>query len=291
MIVTDTDGSTRTYSLNVMVDTSDIYIKNVTSSDNRVTSIEMDEDDENYITIYGKAKSLNDIKDSLKFEFSDDVTKHELTVDDENDGSITLSSEYGGTVTYDIYYYYDYGSLAVDSITAKEQSEVTIDDCWVTYSTIYVDVQNVNNDVKEIFDKYLDVKFKSDTITGEVIKTDDGDYKYVITDKETKETRSYNIRCDIYYSGEYRVNDISGPDGILTEWDNYQEDNEYYIELWGTANTLEELIGQLKFSYGEKVLSGEIKTQDDGTYLVLKCKDDITYSYQIQYYHVSEDED
>ena len=27
MIVTDTDGSTRTYSLNVMVDTSDIYIK------------------------------------------------------------------------------------------------------------------------------------------------------------------------------------------------------------------------------------------------------------------------
>jgi len=39
------------------------------------------------------------------------------------------------------------------------------------------------------------------------------------------------------------------------------------------------------------VLSGEIKTQDDGTYLVLKCKDDITYSYQIQYYHVSEDED
>lgn len=154
-----------------------------------------------------------------------------------------------------------------------------------------MDVQNVNNDVKEIFDKYLDVKFKSDTITGEVIKTDDGDYKYVITDKETKETRSYNIRCDIYYSGEYRVNDISGPDGILTEWDNYQEDNEYYIELWGTANTLEELIGQLKFSYGEKVLSGEIKTQDDGTYLVLKCKDDITYSYQIQYYHVSEDED
>lgn len=291
MIVSDTDGSTRTYSLNVMVDTSDIYIKNVTSSDNRVTSIEMDEDDENYITIYGKAKSLNDIKDSLKFECSEDVAGYEISVDEGGNGKIKLTSEYGGTVTYDIYYYYDYGSLAVDSITSKDQDKVDEDSIDVTYSTIYVNIQNVNNDVKEIFDKYLDVRFKSDTITGEVIKTDDGDYRYVITDKETKETRSYNIRCNIRYSEEYRVNDISGPDGILTEWGNYQENNEYYIELWGTTDTLEELIGQLKFSYGEKVLSGEIKTQNNGTYLVLKCKDDITYSCQIQYHHVSEDED
>lgn len=290
MIITDTDGSTRTYSLYTITDTSDIYIKNVTSSDDRVTSIEIDDDDDCYITIYGTTKSLDDIKDSLKFEFSDDVTEHELSIESDNDGRIRLSSEYGEK-TYYIEYYYDYGDLAVDNITAKEQSEVTLDDSWITYSTIYVDIRNVHNDVKEIFDKYLDVKFKTDTITGEVIKTDDGDYKYVITDKETKETRSYNIICDIDYSEEYKVNGISGPDEILTDWDDYQDDGEYYIELWGKADTLEELIGQLEFSYGEKVLSGEIKTENGETYLVLKCKDDITYSYRIQYYHVSEDEE
>ena len=155
MIVTDTDGSTRTYSLNVMVDTSDIYIKNVTSSDNRVTSIEMDEDDENYITIYGKAKSLNDIKDSLKFECSEDVAGYEISVDEDVNGRINLTSEYGGMVTYYIYYYYDYGPLAVDSITSKDQDKVNEDSIDITYSTIYVKIKNVKNDIKQYFQDVL----------------------------------------------------------------------------------------------------------------------------------------
>lgn len=290
MILSDTDGSTRTYRINTIVDTRDIYIKNVTSNDSRVTSIEKDEEDEDYISIYGTAKDLNDIKDSLKFECSEDVAGYEISVDEDGNGRIQLTSEYGGTVTYYIYYYYDYGSLAVDSITSKDQDKVDEDSINITYSTIEIEAQDVNNDIKEVFDKYLNIKFGADTISGEVIKTDNGDYRYVITDSKTKETRSYNIRWDIYYSKEYKVSDISGPDGVLTEWDSYYDDG-YCIELWGTVDTLEELIGQIKFSYGENVLSGEIKTENDETYLVLKCKDGITYDYRIQYYKVSGDED
>lgn len=290
MILSDTDGSTRTYRINTIVDTRDIYIKNVTSNDSRVTSIEKDEEDEDYISIYGTAKDLNDIKDSLKFECSEDVAGYEISVDEDGNGRIQLTSEYGGTVTYYIYYYYDYGSLAVDSITSKDQDKVDEDSINITYSTIEIEAQDVNNDIKEVFDKYLNIKFGADTISGEVIKTDNGDYRYVITDSKTKETRSYNIRWGIYYSKEYKVSDISGPDGVLTEWDSYYDDG-YCIELWGTVDTLEELIGQIKFSYGENVLSGEIKTENDETYLVLKCKDGITYDYRIQYYKVSGDED
>ena len=283
MILTDTDGSTRTYGLKIKVDKSDIYIKNVTSSDSRVISTKIGDE---YIAIYGKAKEFNDIKDLLKFEFSEDVTNYKIFVDEDGDTVIELTSDYGGQVTYYIDYRYDYGSLAIDSITSKDQSKATEDNIWVSYKNIDIFIKNVEYDINEIFDKYLSVKFEKDTITGEVRKTDDGYYEYVITDSETKETRIYQITWSVSYSKEYKVTEIKDPNGVLDDYDVYLDDDYYRIDLYGAKDdsNLEDVLSQIEFVYGEKVKSGEIKTEDGKTYLVLSCEDNITYRYQIHYY-------
>lgn len=286
MILTDTDGSTRTYIILAYVDTRDIYLKNITSNSEKVTSIRIDQEDE-AIKIYGKANDLNEIKDTFNYEFSDDVTEHEFDIDEDGDGHLTLRSAYGGTIVYTIYYYIDYGTLAINSITSNDQSKIDDDYISITYDAINIDADNTTNDIEEVFKKYLSVKFESETVTGEVKKVENSsEYEYVITDSETKKTRSYKIWCNIVYSKEYSVIGVTDSENVLKNKDI----RDSSIHLQGTPETLEDALKQISFEYGENVISGEVVTDDGQPYLVLKCKDDITRTYWI-YYNLSDDDD
>lgn len=287
MILTDTDGSTRTYIIMAYVDTRDIYLKNITSNSEKVTSIRIDQEDEN-IKIYGKANDLNEIKDTLNYEFSDDVSEHEFDIDEDGDGRLTLRSAYGGKIVYTIYYYIDYGTLAIDSITSNDQSKIDNDSISVNYDKINIYAEDITNDIEEVFKKYLSIKFKSDTVTGELRKSENSDeYEYVITDSETKKTRSYNIRYNVNYSSSYGVTGIADPGNVLTDKDICYDADIY---LYGTPETLEDALKQISFEYGENVISGEVVTDDGQPYLVLKCKDNITRTYWI-YYNLSDDDE
>ena len=281
----DSDGSIRAYEIDVIWDTTDVSIKSMTSKDDRVQKIEVEDD---YINIYGTAKNLDEIKDTFTYEFGPAVTKHsEIDINEDGDGTITLYSD-DGEVQYYIYYYYDYGDFGIDGVESKDYDKIDLSDMSavsISYNEIGIYAKNVGQDAKETIDKYLVFKFKKDTITGEVKKKDNGEYEYVITDSETKQSRRYKIRYEVYsYSDSYSVIDISGPENVLTDYDI----GFSYIDLHGTANTIEDLLKQISFKYGENVESAEIETKEDDEdtdiYLVLKFKDGGTRKYLLHYY-------
>lgn len=281
----DSDGSIRAYEIDVIWDTTDVSIKSMTSKDDRVQKIEVEDD---YINIYGTAKNLDEIKDTFTYEFGPAVTKHsEIDINEDGDGTITLYSD-DGEVQYYIYYYYDYGDFGIDGVESKDYDKIDLSDMSavsISYNEIGIYAKNVGQDAKETIDKYLVFKFKKDTITGEVKKKDNGEYEYVITDSETKQSRRYKIRYEVYsYSDSYSVIDISGPENVLTDYDI----GFSYIDLHGTANTIEDLLKQISFKYGENVESAEIETKEDDEdtdiYLVLKFKDGGTRKYLLSYY-------
>ena len=281
----DSDGSIRAYEIDVIWDTTDVSIKSMTSKDDRVQKIEVEDD---YINIYGTAKNLDEIKDTFTYEFGPAVTKHsEIDINEDGDGTITLYSD-DGEVQYYIYYYYDYGDFGIDGVESKDYDKIDLSDMSavsISYNEIGIYAKNVGQDAKETIDKYLVFKFKKDTITGEVKKKDNGEYEYVITDSETKQSRRYKIRYEVYsYSDSYSVIDISGPENVLTDYDI----GFSYIDLHGTANTIEDLLKQISFKYGENVESAEIETKEDDEdtdiYLVLKFKDGGTRKYLLYYY-------
>ena len=281
----DSDGSIRAYEIDVIWDTTDVSIKSMTSKDDRVQKIEVEDD---YINIYGTAKNLDEIKDTFTYEFGPAVTKHsEIDINEDGDGTITLYSD-DGEVQYYIYYYYDYGDFVIDGVESKDYDKIDLSDMSavsISYNEIGIYAKNVGQDAKETIDKYLVFKFKKDTITGEVKKKDNGEYEYVITDSETKQSRRYKIRYEVYsYSDSYSVIDISGPENVLTDYDI----GFSYIDLHGTANTIEDLLKQISFKYGENVESAEIETKEDDEdtdiYLVLKFKDGGTRKYLLHYY-------
>lgn len=281
----DSDGSIRAYEIDVIWDTTDVSIKSMTSKDDRVQKIEVEDD---YINIYGTAKNLDEIKDTFTYEFGPAVTKHsEIDINEDGDGTITLYSD-DGEVQYYIYYYYDYGDFGIDGVESKDYDKIDLSDMSavsISYNEIGIYAKNVGQDAKETIDKYLVFKFKKDTITGEVKKKDNGEYEYVITDSETKQSRRYKIRYEVYsYSDSYSVIDISGPENVLTDYDI----GFSYIDLYGTANTIEDLLKQISFKYGENVESAEIETKEDDEdtdiYLVLKFKDGGTRKYLLSYY-------
>ena len=281
----DSDGSIRAYEIDVIWDTTDVSIKSMTSKDDRVQKIEVEDD---YINIYGTAKNLDEIKDTFTYEFGPAVTKHsEIDINEDGDGTITLYSD-DGEVQYYIYYYYDYGDFGIDGVESKDYDKIDLSDMSavsISYNEIGIYAKNVGQDAKETIDKYLVFKFKKDTITGEVKKKDNGEYEYVITDSETKQSRRYKIRYEVYsYSDSYSVIDISGPENDLTDYDI----GFSYIDLHGTANTIEDLLKQISFKYGENVESAEIETKEDDEdtdiYLVLKFKDGGTRKYLLYYY-------
>ena len=257
----------------------------MTSKDDRVQKIEVEDD---YINIYGTAKNLDEIKDTFTYEFGPAVTKHsEIDINEDGDGTITLYSD-DGEVQYYIYYYYDYGDFGIDGVESIDYDKIDLSDMSavsISYNEIGIYAKNVGQDAKETIDKYLVFKFKKDTITGEVKKKDNGEYEYVITDSETKQSRRYKIRYEVYsYSDSYSVIDISGPENVLTDYDI----GFSYIDLHGTANTIEDLLKQISFKYGENVESAEIETKEDDEdtdiYLVLKFKDGGTRKYLLYYY-------
>ena len=194
----DSDGSIRAYEIDVIWDTTDVSIKSMTSKDDRVQKIEVEDD---YINIYGTAKNLDEIKDTFTYEFGPAVTKHsEIDINEDGDGTITLYSD-DGEVQYYIYYYYDYGDFGIDGVESKDYDKIDLSDMSavsISYNEIGIYAKNVGQDAKETIDKYLVFKFKKDTITGEVKKKDNGEYEYVITDSETKQSRRYKIRYEVY---------------------------------------------------------------------------------------------
>lgn len=275
LVLTDNDGSTRRYNLYVYQYYGDMQIESVTGEQITESEIEYDE-----IHLYGTADSFEQIKDNLKFTFGPDVKESSDIAYDEEENvyTITVTSDYT-TRTYSIWYYIDYGSLYVDFISSTN-SEI-IRECEIDYNTITLDVYNAEPS-EELVNKYLTFNFGAETITGQLVKGDDG-YQYVITDSATGKSRTYVIEWHRQYSEEYSIISISATnDAILKSWSI--EDN--YIELDGAADSLEELLKVVKFELGENVLSHEIEKTEDGTYLVLKCKNNVTRKYNL-YFEVS----
>lgn len=284
IILTDEDGSSRYYVLYVNTDNEKNNITNMNSKDSRVTKIEFkDEDIGNCIYIYGTAKSLDEIKDSFTYEFGDEVKScSDIGYDEETEGGlIVLTSKYGGKNYYHIKYYYDYGTLNISEITSKNQEVVNQDSVEINRDSIWFDVKDVKEDIPYIVEHYLNFEYGKDTITGKVVKDGD-DYEYVITDAETKQTRTYSIHCEIKYSDNYSVTGIvqEGETDYLINYDIF--DDEIYIS--GSVESLDKILGEIRFQYGKDVVSGEIKEGEYGEKsLVLTCKNGITHEYRIAY--------
>lgn len=291
IILTDEDGSTRSYVLYVNTDNEKNNIINMKSKDSRVSKIEFkDEDIGNCIYIYGTAKSLDEIKDSFTYEFGEEVKScSDIGFDEETGGGlIVLTSKYGGKNYYHVIYHYDYGTLNISKITSKNQEVVDQNSVEINSDSIWFNAKDIKEDIPYIIEHYFNFEYGKDTITGKLVKDGD-DYAYVITDAETKETRTYSIHCEMKYSENYGVTGIvqEGETDYLINYDIF--DDEIYIS--GSVESLDEILGEIRFQYGKDVISGEIK---EGKYgdksLVLTCKNGITREYRIAYMAFTEED-
>lgn len=276
LVLTDTDGSSRRYHLYTYQYYADMKIESITGE--QITQSKIEEDDGyNDIYLYGTADSFDKVKDKLQFTFGADVKENTGLVydEEENQYTITVTSDYA-SITYYIYYYIDYGSLQIVRIESKN-SEI-IDEAGVNYDTIYLNSYNVNLSEKLIQD-YLTFYFGRETITGKVVKTEDY-YQYIITDSETGQSRTYDINCYESYTEDYGVISIESTD------DEILKDSERYntsIWLYGAKDSLEEMLKVVSFKCGENVISQNIDRTEDGTYLVLKCKNNVTRKYKLNF--------
>lgn len=276
LVLTDNDGSSRSYRLSIYQYYGDMKIESVAGD--QITEVETDDGD-NYITLYGKADSLDEIKDKLKFTFGVDVKDNTGVVYDEDAGDyvITVTSDYA-SITYTINYYFDYGNLCVTNVTSKNSEIIDEDDISISYAKIYLNIRNINPS-EELIDEYLTFDFGTDTTTGKVVR--DGDsYQYIITDSVTGKSRTYDIEWDTYYTDEYSVTSVQSTDeDILQDVEMYND----AIEIYGAKDSLEEMLPLLTFKCGENVISQEIEKTEGETYLVLKCKNNVTRKYRLYF--------
>ena len=200
MILTDEDGSSRYYTLYAETDNSKNNIISMKSSDPRVEDISFEtEDIGNCIYIKSTAESLDDIKDTFTYELGEEVAScsgiYREEDQEEGDAVIILTSKYGGTNKYTVIYERDYKDLKVSKITSKDQNVVADEDIEIWEKSINIYVKNKKEDTEYIVNNYLDFQYGRSTITGKLVKVGDDDYKYVITDNATNETREYRLDC------------------------------------------------------------------------------------------------
>lgn len=276
-VLTDEDQSVRTYRLFVYNDYTDLNIESITSSDNRVTKAEV-EDDENNIYIYGSEDNLEKIKNVLTFSFGPDVKSNTGIQGNEEDGyTITVIGDYGER-TYDIKYYFDYGDLCIEKVESKDDNVISVS--YIDYDKIEIDLYDTELS-ENLIKEYLTFYYGTNTTSGSLKKVGE-EYQYVITDSNTGKIRTYQIHIYAYFSEKYSIQEIKIADGDL----DYQIWGDE-IELSGEEADFESIKDRLQFELGESVESTYYEKTNDGQYyIVLKCKNNIIRKFKILYYQL-----
>lgn len=273
--LTGNNGVVRSYWLDISQDYGNLCLNNIICSDGSMTKVKIID---NHINIYGTKESFEEIKNSLTFQFGQDVDDHELIYDEEWKNWFLVLTRNSDEFTrrYLIYYYIDYdavyGNLCITNISSSLET-VTVN----YYENTFISLKIQGIEFTQEMQAALQFTYGKEGVTGTFEQDENGTWHYLIEDGIL--TRSYILNLRYKYPDTFSIQSVESSDGSLLDYCIYDED----MDLYGTKESYSEIKDSLDFKCGSDVVRWELGVDGAEYCVTLYNSSGVTRKYYLYY--------